>query len=46
LLLAHVPGAPLLSSRHDGDTFADVGATVMRVLTHERAPDLPGTPVL
>ncbi|HEY8858488.1 MAG TPA: phosphopentomutase [Gaiellales bacterium] len=46
LLLAHVPGAPLLSSRHDGDTFADVGATVMRVLAHERAPDLPGTPVL
>jgi phosphopentomutase len=46
LLLAHVPGAPLLSSRHDGDTFADVGATVMRVLTHERASDLPGTPVL
>jgi phosphopentomutase len=46
LLLAHIPGAPLLSSRHDGDTFADVGATVMRVLTHERAPDLPGTPVL
>jgi phosphopentomutase len=46
LLLAHVPGAPLLSSRHDGDTFADVGATVMRVLTGERATDLPGTPVL
>jgi phosphopentomutase len=46
LLLAHVPGAPLLSSRHDGETFADVGATVMRVLTHERASDLPGTPVL
>ena len=46
LLLAHVPGAPLLSTRHDGDTFADVGATVLRVLTHERAADLPGTPVL
>ena len=26
--------------------FADVGATVLRVLTHERAADLPGTPVL
>jgi phosphopentomutase len=46
LLLAHVPGAPLLSTRHDGDTFADVGATVLRVLTHERAGALPGTPVL
>jgi phosphopentomutase len=46
LLLAHVPGAPLVGTRHDGDTFADVGATVMRVLTHERASDLPGTPVL
>jgi phosphopentomutase len=46
LLLAHIPGAPLLGIRHDGSTFADVGATVLRVLTHEHASDLPGTPVL
>ena len=29
LLVAHMPGAPLLGRRHDGDTFADVGATVI-----------------
>jgi phosphopentomutase len=46
LLLAHVPGAPMISRRHDGDTFADVGATVMRVLTRVHDADLPGTPVL
>jgi phosphopentomutase len=46
LLLAHVPGAPMISRRHDGDTFADVGATVMRLLTREHDADLPGTPVL
>jgi phosphopentomutase len=46
LLVAHVPGAPMVSSRHDGDTFADVGASVMRVLTGERDGGLTGTPVL
>ena len=40
LLIAHVPGAPLLGHRHDGDTFADVGATVLRVLTGA-GPDRP-----
>ena len=40
LLLAHVPGAPLLSSRHDGDTFADVGATV-HAGAHPRARTRP-----
>ncbi len=46
LLVAHMPGAPMISRRHDGDTFADVGATVMRTLVSDRAGDLPGTPVL
>jgi phosphopentomutase len=46
LLVAHMPGAPLVSSRHDGDTFADVGATVLRVLAPGDADGLPGTPVL
>ncbi len=46
LLLAHVPGAPLIGRRHDGDTFADVGATVMQVLAREVPTDLPGTPVV
>ena len=46
LLLAHMPGAPMIGRRHDGDTFADVGATVMRVLTGEHDAGLPGTPVL
>jgi phosphopentomutase len=46
LLVAHVPGAPLIGSRHDGDTFADVGATVLRVLAPGDADGLPGTPVL
>jgi phosphopentomutase len=46
LLVAHVPGAPLVGRRHDGDTFADVGATVHRVLTGAVPADLPGTPVL
>jgi phosphopentomutase len=46
LLVAHVPGAPLVGRRHDGETFADVGATVMQVLTGAAAPDLPGTPVI
>ncbi len=46
LLLAHVPGAPMLGHRHDGDTFADVGATVARVLTGSGDPDLPGSSVV
>jgi phosphopentomutase len=46
LLVAHVPGAPLIGRRHDGDTFADVGATVMQVLGVAAADDLPGTSVL
>jgi phosphopentomutase len=46
LLVAHIPGAPLVSSRHDGETFADVGATVMHVLTGERDSRLTGTAVL
>jgi phosphopentomutase len=46
LLVAHVPGAPMLPGRHDGETFADVGATVMRRLTGERDTGLTGTPVL
>jgi phosphopentomutase len=46
LLVAHIPGAPLVSSRHDGDTFADVGATVLRVLAPGDRDGLPGTPVL
>jgi phosphopentomutase len=46
LLVAHVPGAPLVGHRHDGDTFADVGATVHRVLTGAVPADLPGTSVL
>jgi len=46
LLIAHVPGAPLVGARHDGDTFADVGATVLRVLAPGGADGLPGTPVL
>jgi phosphopentomutase len=46
LLVAHVPGAPLVGRRHDGDTFADVGATVHRVLLGSAPADLPGTPVL
>jgi phosphopentomutase len=46
LLVAHIPGAPLVSSRHDGDTFADVGATVRRLLAPGDANGLPGTPVL
>jgi phosphopentomutase len=46
LLVAHVPGAPLLGHRHDGDTFADVGATVLRVVTGGRDGRLTGTSVL
>jgi len=46
LLVAHVPGAPLVGHRHDGDTFADIGATVMRVVAGAAPTDLPGTPVV
>ena len=46
MLLAHVVGAPMAGRRHDGDTFADVGATVQRHLTGRHDGDLPGTPVL
>ncbi len=46
LLLAHVAGRPAASRRHDGETFADVGATVQRHLTGAHDHDLPGTPVL
>jgi len=46
LLVAHVPGAPLVGRRHDGDTFADIGATVMRVVAGAAPTDLPGTPVV
>src|SRR3954467_7674864 len=46
LLVAHVPGAPLVGSRHDGDTFADVGATVLRVVAPGGGDGLPGTSVL
>ncbi|MDX6546763.1 MAG: phosphopentomutase [Gaiellales bacterium] len=46
LLLAHVAGRPAASRRHDGDTFADVGATVQRHLSGAHDRDLPGTPVL
>jgi phosphopentomutase len=46
LLVAHVPGAPLVGRRHDGDTVADIGATVMRVVAGAAPTDLPGTPVV
>ncbi len=46
LLVAHVPGAPLVGRRHDGDTFADVGATAFKVLVGSEAAGLPGTPVI
>jgi phosphopentomutase len=42
LLLAHVPGLPAMGRRHDGDTFADVGATVFAHVTGRPAPELPG----
>ena len=43
MLLAHVPGT-LAGRRHDGVTFADVGATVQRRLTGDHDRELPGTP--
>jgi phosphopentomutase len=46
LLVAHVVGAPLAGRRHDGDTFADVGATVFRRLTGGDDGGLPGDAVL
>jgi phosphopentomutase len=45
LLLAHVPGLPAMGRRHDGDTFADVGATMYQHVTGELARDLPGTSI-
>jgi phosphopentomutase len=45
LLLAHVAGDGG-GRRHDGDTFADVGATVAHVLGASRDPSLPGAPVI
>jgi len=36
-------GAPLAGRRHDG-TLADVGASVLRWLTGDDAPELPGRP--
>jgi phosphopentomutase len=45
ILIAHVPGMPFAGRRHDGDTFADVGATVARFLGAETS-GLPGTPVV
>src|SRR2546423_6099958 len=46
LLLAHIVGRPASGRRHDGDTFADIGATVQRHLMGSHDPDLPGTPVI
>jgi phosphopentomutase len=46
LLLVHIVGRPASGRRHDGDTFADIGATVQRHLTGSHDPDLPGTPVI
>jgi phosphopentomutase len=46
LLIAHAPGGPLIGRAHEGDTFADVGATVLRHLTGQAAQDLPGAPVV
>src|SRR5690349_2398810 len=46
MLLAHVVGAPAIGRRHDGDTFADVGATVRRHLSGIVDSELPGTPAL
>src|SRR5438067_8411521 len=39
LFLAHVVGAPAMGRRHDGDTFADVGATVQQHLTGRHDAD-------
>jgi phosphopentomutase len=44
LFLAHLVGAHASGRRHDGDTFADVGATVQQHLTGHHDADLPGTP--
>jgi phosphopentomutase len=46
LLIAQVVGAPLAGRRYDGDTFADVGATVFRRLTGGEDGELPGDAVL
>jgi phosphopentomutase len=46
LLLSHIPGAPMLGHHHEGGTFADVGATVARVLTGRVESHLPGRSVV
>jgi phosphopentomutase len=47
LLVAHVAGGvPGGGRRHDGDTMADVGATVAQHVTGGHDPELPGVPVL
>src|SRR6266480_3358961 len=46
LLIAHVAGGPLAGRRHDGDTFADVGATVMWRMTGSGDEELPGSAVV
>jgi phosphopentomutase len=45
LLVAHVAGGDGPARRHDGDTFADVGQTVVRHLTGAPAAGLPGRAV-
>ncbi len=46
LLLAHIVGLPSMGRRHDGETFADVGATVLQHVSGLRDPELPGVPVV
>jgi phosphopentomutase len=46
LLVAHAAGGPLTGRRHDGDTFADVGATVFRRLAGGADAGLPGAALL
>ena len=46
LLLAHIVGLPSMGRRHDGDSFADVGATVLQHVAGLRDSQLPGVPVV
>jgi phosphopentomutase len=46
LLLAHIVGLPSMGRRHDGESFADVGATVLQHVCGLRDPELPGVPVV
>ncbi len=46
LLLAHIVGLPSMGRRHDGDSFADVGATVLQHVAGLRDSELPGVPVV